>query len=92
MSAMQAMLLAANDSGPVWLLLLGPAAGGGFYYGWWRFYRNTDKTHAFERETRVQAKPVTGQDTKVDEVRGTRRSSIDGANHGNHRQRVQRVE
>lgn len=89
---MSAMLLAANDSGPIWLLLLGPAAGGGFYYGWWRFYRNTDKSHAFERETRVQAKPVTGQDEKVDEVRGTRRSSIDGANHGNHRERVQRVE
>lgn len=86
------MLLAANESGPVWLLVLGPIAGGAFYYGWWRYYRNTEKTHQFERETRVQAEPVTGRDTKVDEVRGTRRSRIDGANHGDHRRRVQRVD
>ncbi|MEN9645001.1 MAG: hypothetical protein RL238_1670 [Actinomycetota bacterium] len=89
---MSAVLLAASDGGPVWLLLAGPAAGGGFYYGWWRYYRNTDKSHSFERETKVATKPITGQDTKVDEVRGTKRSSIDGANHTSHRQRVQRVE
>lgn len=88
---MSAVLLAASDGGPVWLLLLGPAAGGGFYFLWWRFYRNTDQSHSFERETRVEAEPITGQDEKVDEVRGTKRSSIDGANHSNHRQRVQRT-
>lgn len=89
---MSAVLLAASDGGPVWLLLAGPAAGGGFYYGWWRFYRNTDKSHRFERETRVQAKQATGTDMKVDEVRGTKRSSIDGANHTDHRERVQRMQ
>lgn len=89
---MSAVLLAASNSGPAWLLVLGPAAGGGFYYGWWRYYRNTDKSHSFERETRVAAQPITGREAKVDEVRGTKRSSIDGANHGNHRQRVQRLE
>jgi hypothetical protein len=89
---MSAVLLAASDGAPVWLLLLGPAAGGGFYYGWWRYYRNTDKSHSFERETRVTAQPITGQEAKVDEVRGTKRSSIDNANHTSHRQRVQRIE
>lgn len=89
---MSATLLAASDSGPVWLLLLGPAAGGGFYFSWWRYYRNTEKTHSFERETRVTATPITGQDTKVDAVNGTRRSSIEDANHNDHRRRVQRVE
>jgi len=89
---MSAVLLAASDGSPVWLLLLGPAAGGGFYFLWWRFYRNTDQSHSFERETRVEAEPITGQDEKVDEVRGTKRSSIDGANHSNHRQRVQRTQ
>ena len=83
-------LLASSDSGPVWLLLAGPAGGGALYFGLWRFYRNTDKSHSFERETKVATKPITGNDRKVDEVKGTKKSGIDGDNHANHRQRVQR--
>ncbi|MEQ1701211.1 MAG: hypothetical protein ABMA25_13945 [Ilumatobacteraceae bacterium] len=87
---MNAALLAASN-GPVWLLIFGPAAGGGVYYGLWNFYRNANKSHSFETETRVEAKPVTGREHKVDEVRGTTKSGIDGNNVSNHRQRVQRV-
>ena len=44
-----------------------------------------------KRETRVAAQPITGSDQKVNEVKGTKRSGIDGANQSNHRQRVQRI-
>ena len=85
------MLGASNDGGPVWLLILGPAGAGGVYFGLWSYYRNTGKSHSFERETRIGAKPVTGADRKVDEIKGTKKSSIDGDNHGDHRERVQRI-
>lgn len=86
------LFAASSDSGPVWLLILGPAAGGGMYYGLWQYYRNTNKSHSFETETRVTAQPVTGTDQKTGEVKGTRKSSVDGSNVSNHRQRVQRVD
>ena len=86
-----AMLAASNDGGPVWLLALGPVGGGATYFGFWSYYRNTGKSHSFESETKVVAQPITGNDRKVDEVKGTKRSGIDGDNHNDHRQRVQRV-
>ena len=85
------LFAASSDSGPVWLLILGPAAGGGMYYGLWQYYRNTGKSHSFERETRVQAKQVTGNDRKVDEIKGTRESRIQGDNLRDYRKRVQRI-
>ena len=57
----------------------------------YRYYRNTDKSHAFERETAVAAKPVTGSEQKVDEVKGTRKTRIDGDNVREYRKRVKRV-
>ena len=59
----------------------------------YRYYRNTDKSHAFERETVVDAKPVTGaeRDRKVDEIKGTRESRIQGDNLRDYRKRVQRI-
>ena len=85
------VLGSSSDSGPVWLLAAGPLGGGALYFGLWRYYRNTDKSHSFERETRIAAQPITGNDRKVDEIKGTKKSGIDGDNHTNHRQRVQRV-
>jgi hypothetical protein len=85
-----ALLAASSDGGPAWLLVIGPAGGGALYYGLWQYYRNTGKSHSFERETKVAAKPVTGNDRKVDEIKGTKKSGIDGANHTDHRERVQR--
>jgi hypothetical protein len=82
-----------SDDGGLALLLLGPAGATGLYWFIYRYYRNTDKSHAFERETTVDAKPVIGaeHDRKVDEIKGTRETRIDGDNVGEYRKRVQRV-
>lgn len=80
----------SHDHG-LWLLALGPAGATGLYWSLYRYYRNTDKSHAFERETAVVAKPVTGSDQKVDEVIGTRETRIPGNNVGDYRRRVQRL-
>ena len=79
----------SDDSG-VWLLALGPAGGTALYWAIYRYYRNTDKSHAFERETKIDAKPVTGEQNKVDTVEGTQKSRIDGDNVKAFRQRVER--
>lgn len=73
------------------LLALGPASAVGFYWAIYRHYRNTDKSHAFEHETAVEVLALTGieADRKVDELRGTRSTRIQGDNAGAHRQRVQ---
>ncbi|MFV0372024.1 MAG: hypothetical protein ACK5JI_10370 [Azonexus sp.] len=79
------------DENELLLLLLGPAGSVGFYWAMYRYYRNTDKSHAFERETAVEARPVSGSDQKVDAIRGTQKSSIDGNNVRDYRRRVRRV-
>ena len=86
-----AMLAASNDGGPVWLLALGPVGGGATYFGFWSYYRNTGKSHSFEHETRVAAKPITGHETKVNRVTGTKATRINGDNVSDYRQRVQRL-
>jgi len=80
----------SDDSGLA-LLLLGPAGGVGLYWALYRYYRNTDKSHAFERETKVDAKPVTGSDLKVGTNNGTRDSEIQGNNVSEYRKRVGRI-
>lgn len=82
-----------SDDGGMALLLLGPAGATGLYWMLYRYYRNTDKSHAFERETKVDAKPVTGsdQDRKVDEVKGTQQRRIEDDNVGAYRERVERI-
>ncbi|HQY49032.1 MAG TPA: hypothetical protein PL007_01550 [Thermomonas sp.] len=80
------------SDGGLELLALGPAGAAGLYWYLYRYYRNTDKSHAFERETQVEAKPVTGaeNDRKVDEVKGTRNKRIEDDNVHDYRERVQR--
>jgi hypothetical protein len=80
----------SDDSGQ-WLLMAGPAGATALYWMLYRYYRNTDKSHAFERETAVDAKPVTGTEHKVGEVKGTRETRIKGDNVRAYRQRVQRI-
>ena len=80
----------SEDSG-LWLLLAGPASATGLYWALYRYYRNTDKSHAFERDTAVEAKPVTGSDQKVDEVIGTQRTRITDDNVREYRKRVKRT-
>lgn len=79
-----------NNDGVLFLLALGPASAAAFYWAIYRHYRNTDKSHAFERETAVEVIGLSGHehDRKVDEVRGTKRTRIDGDNVGKHRERV----
>ncbi|QNH16898.1 hypothetical protein HEP74_02038 [Xanthomonas sp. SS] len=79
----------SDDSG-LWLLLAGPAGASALYWTLYRYYRNTDKSHAFERETSVEAKPVTGSDSKVGTVTGTQDQYISGSNVRSYRARVQR--
>ena len=74
------------------ILALGPAGAVGLYWALYRYYRNTDKSHAFEHETTVNAKPVTGSDAKVGTNNGTRESRIRGDNLRNYRARVERIE
>jgi hypothetical protein len=75
-----------------WIILLaGPAGAAGLYWALYRYYRNTDKSHAFERESKVDAKPVTGSDSKVGTNNGTRDSGIAGNNVSAYRERVKRM-
>ena len=81
-----------SDDGGLWLLLLGPAGATGLYWALYRHYRNTDKSHAFEHETAVEAKSVTGSDQKVDEIEGTQATRIPGDNLSEYRKRVKRIQ
>ena len=81
-----------SDGGNWMLLMMGPAGATGLYWYLYRYYRNTDKSHSFESETTVQAKPITGSDAKVDEIEGTQRSRIEGDNVSNFRKRVKRIQ
>ncbi len=79
-----------SDDSSLALLLLGPAGGIGVYWALYRYYRNTDKSQAFERETKVDAKPVTGSDSKIGTNNGTTESRIKGNNVRKYRERVKR--
>jgi hypothetical protein len=82
-----------DSDGILFLLALGPASAAGLYWMLYRYYRNTDKSHSFERETEIKAQPVTGadQDMKVNEIHGTQETQIRGNNVGDFRRRVQRT-
>jgi len=80
----------SDDSGLA-LLALGPAGAVGLYWALYRYYRNTDKSHAFERETQVDAKPVSGSDLKVGTNNGTRERRISGDNVREYRRRVEGI-
>lgn len=82
----------SDDGGALWLLTLGPAGGTALYWAIYRYYRNTDKSHAFERETKVDAKPVTGTQHKSSELTGVRESRIRGENGKAYRARVRRLD
>ena len=81
----------AGDGVPGWILAAGPAGAAATYWLLYRYYRNTDKSHAYERDTLIAAQPVQGSEEKVDHISRTRDSDIDGDNSRKHRQRVQRL-
>jgi len=80
-----------SDDSNLWLLALGPAGASALYWALYRYYRNTDKSHDFEHETKVEAKPATGSDKKVGEVEGTQETRIRGDNVRAYRERVRRM-
>jgi hypothetical protein len=80
-----------SDESELALLLAGPAGAVGLYWALYRYYRNTDKSHAFERESKVDAKPVAGSDRQVGTNNGTTNSSIEGNNVHDYRRRVERM-
>jgi hypothetical protein len=80
-----------SDDGGLWLLAAGPVGATALYWALYRYYRNTDKSHGFERETKVETQPVTGSDRKVDEITGTQQTRIDGDNVSAYRARVHRI-
>ena len=80
-----------SDDGGLLLLAAGPVGATALYWALYRYYRNTDKSHGFERETEVVAQPVTGDDEKIGENNGTRQSYITGSNGAAYRHRVERM-
>lgn len=84
-------LVQSSDSSPGWILAAGPAGGVATYWLIYRYYRNTDKSHDFERDTIIDAQPVQGGEEKVDHISKTRDSDIKGDNSGDYRERVQRI-
>ena len=78
-----------SGSGDLWyLLLLGPVAGIAFYTSVYLRYRNTNKRFEYERKTSSDIAGLQGFDQKVDQIRGTSRSRIQGGNADNPRQRL----
>jgi hypothetical protein len=90
--AAPALIQASSDSDG-WLLLLaaGPASAVATYWTIYRYYRNTDKSHEYERDTIIHAEPVQGGEEKIGHIPKTRDSDIDGDNRDKLRQRVQRI-
>ncbi|MBS2937991.1 hypothetical protein KDN32_09585 [Nocardioides sp. J2M5] len=84
-------VLASGDGAPLWILAAGPAGALGTYWAIYRYYRNTDKSHAFERDTLIEAQPVQGHEEKVDHISRTRDPDIDGDNSAKYRERVRRL-
>ena len=85
------VVMATDGDSLLWLLAAGPAGAVATYWSIYRYYRNTDKSHAYERDTIVDAQPVRGGEEKVGHISRTRDKDIDGDNSGKYRQRVQRI-
>jgi hypothetical protein len=81
-----------SDDGGLWLLAAGPVGATALYWALYRYYRNTDKSHGFERETKVETQPIEKRvDEKIDTITGTRETRIDGDNVREYRKRVRRI-
>lgn len=89
--AAAAIAQASDSDGALWLLAAGPAGAAATYWAIFRYYRNTDKSHAYERDTFIESQPVRGGEEKVGHISKTRKRGIPGDNGRKHRQRVQRI-
>lgn len=82
------LVLSDDSDWPGWLLALGPVGASAFYWAVWQAYRNTNKSHSYERETDVEVNGMTGGDVKVGENNRTRERWIRGRNDDKPRQRL----
>ena len=87
----EVVMATSGDDAPLWILAAGPAGAVATYWALYRYYRNTDKSHAYERDTLITAQQVEGSEEKVDHISKTRDSGVDGDNSEDHRTRVQRL-
>ena len=81
-----------SDASGLFLLSLGPAGGTAVYWALYRHYRNTDKSHDYERETKVGSKRVTGTQRLSSKAKGLENKRIRNENTKWYRQRVRRFE
>lgn len=82
------IVAASDESSSAWLLVLGPLGGIAFYSAIWMRYRNTNKSHSFERETAVELRNQFGEDVKVGVNNGTTARWIRGRNDNSPRKRL----
>ncbi len=88
------MLLADGDSGGGLIALpfvVGPAVFAAVYGVIYRYYRNTDKRHRYERETQVAVGNLRQGDQKVGRRTRLRNRSMSGRNETDPLERVQRI-
>ena len=89
------MLLADSDSGAAGIafpFLAGPAVFAAVYGGIYRYYRNTDKRHHFEKETEVAVGNLKQGDRKVGINNRQKSRTMSGVNSTDHLERVRRIQ
>lgn len=85
-----AQVLLASGDGAALLWLLGPIAGVAFYFSVFVRYRNTNKRHAYERETSTEVQDMRVHDQVIGNVTGVQRRAIEGENSSSPRARLGR--
>ena len=90
------MLLADSDSGSgagiALPFLMGPVVFAAVYGGIYRYYRNTDKRHHFEKDTEVAVGNLDTQDLKIGTNNRQSSRAMGGRNSTDHLQRVRRID
>lgn len=90
-----AMILASTGDGATTGLLFpflaGPAVFAAVYFGIYRYYRNTDKRHYFEKETEVAVGNLRTGDRRLGSNNRQKSRTMRGANQDDHLERVQRI-
>jgi hypothetical protein len=88
------MLLADSNDGAIGIafpFIAGPAVFAAVYGGIYRYYRNTDKRHHFEKETEVAVGNLQQRDGKVGSNNRQKSRTMSGDNSTDHLQRVRRI-
>jgi hypothetical protein len=89
-----AMLLADSGDGAAGIafpFLAGPAVFLGVYIGIYRYYRNTDKRHEFEKKTDVAVGNLRSGDRRVGSNNRQKSRTMSGQNSTDHLERVRRI-